>query len=69
MAGMTTTDRLQLDATAVDELRRSFHGEIVQPEDDGYDLHRRIWNGSIDRFPALIARCADAADVGRVSMP
>jgi FAD/FMN-containing dehydrogenase len=65
MAGMTTTERLKLDATAVEELRRPFHGEIVQPQDDGYDLHRRIWNGSIDRYPALMARCADAADVGR----
>jgi FAD/FMN-containing dehydrogenase len=64
MAGMTATERLKLDTTAVDELRRSFHGEVVGPEDYGYNLNRQIWNGSIDRYPALIARCADAADVG-----
>ena len=65
MAGMTTTDRLHLDPAMVDGLRRPFNGEIVQPGDADYDQHRRIWNGSIDRYPALVARCADAADVGR----
>ena len=65
MAGMTTTDRLHLDPAVVDELRRPFNGEIVQAGDADYDQHRRIWNGSIDRYPALVARCADAADVGR----
>ena len=65
MAGMTTTDRLHLDPAVVDGLRRPFKGEIVQPGDADYDQHRRIWNGSIDRYPALVARCADAADVGR----
>ena len=29
----------------------------------GYEQHRRVWNGSIDRHPALIARCAGVADV------
>jgi FAD/FMN-containing dehydrogenase len=61
---MTTTERLRLDPTAVRELRRAFHGQIVQPEDGDYGQHRRIWNGSIDRFPALITRCANADDVG-----
>jgi FAD/FMN-containing dehydrogenase len=61
---MTTTERLRLDPTAVRELRRAFHGQIVQPEDGDYGQRRRIWNGSIDRFPALITRCANADDVG-----
>ena len=63
MADMTTTDRLRLAPVMVDALRRTFRGEIVQPDDVDYDEHRRIWNGSIDRHPALIARCADADDV------
>lgn len=45
-----------LDATA-------FRGQIIAPQDAGYDLHRKIWNGSIDRRPALIVRCAGVADV------
>jgi FAD/FMN-containing dehydrogenase len=40
-----------------------FRGEIVMPGDPSYDRHRRVWNGSIDRFPALIARCRGVADV------
>jgi FAD/FMN-containing dehydrogenase len=52
-----------MDATAVNELGRTFNGELVLVEDPAYDEHRRVWNGSIDRAPALIARCATAEDV------
>ncbi|HYH25647.1 MAG TPA: FAD-binding oxidoreductase [Blastococcus sp.] len=51
--------------TAVAELRAAFEGEIIRPADRGYHEHRRVWNGSIDRYPALIARCAGVADVRR----
>lgn len=47
----------------MDELRAAFKGELVEPGDPTYDEHRKIWNGSIDRRPALIARCAGADDV------
>jgi FAD/FMN-containing dehydrogenase len=53
----------QLDPAALKELSASFRGEIVQPGDGGYDEHRKVWNGSIDRHPALIARCAGDDDV------
>lgn len=53
----------EIDGTAVDELQTSFRGEIVRPDDAGYDEHRKVWNGSIDRRPALIARCTGVADV------
>src|SRR2546421_11663123 len=52
-----------IDRGAVDELRASFRGELVVPDDGGYDEHRKVWNGSIDRRPGLIARCAGVADV------
>lgn len=52
-----------MDGTAVDELQTSFRGEIIRPDDAGYDEHRKVWNGSIDRRPALIARCTGVADV------
>jgi hypothetical protein len=52
-----------LDRGAVDELQASFRGELVGPGDGGYDEHRKVWNGSIDRHPGLIARCAGVADV------
>lgn len=38
-------------------------GALITPADAGYDASRRIWNGMIDRRPAVIARCRSAADV------
>src|SRR5947209_14670566 len=45
------------------ELETSFRGMVLAPGHPAYDEHRRVWNGSVDRFPALIARCAGVADV------
>ncbi len=47
----------------IDELRAQLRGELITQDDDGYDEARKVYNGSIDRYPAAIARCADAADV------
>jgi FAD/FMN-containing dehydrogenase len=44
-------------------LAGSFTGELLSPADAGYDDARQVWNGAIDRRPALIARCAGVADV------
>ena len=54
---------VELDGRAVDELGTSFGGALIRPDDATYDDQRRIWNGSIDRRPALIARCSGVADV------
>ncbi len=54
-----------MDQATFEALRRAFRGEILRPDDAGYDEARRIWNGSIDRWPSLIARCAGTADVIR----
>ena len=54
---------LTLDETALAELQAGFRGSIVGRDDPTYDEHRKLWNGSIDRRPALIARCAGVADV------
>jgi FAD/FMN-containing dehydrogenase len=53
----------ELDSRLVDELATSFGGVVVRPDDATYEDERRIWNGSIDRRPGLIARCAGVADV------
>ena len=38
-------------------------GRLVLPGDEDYEQLRGVWNGMIDRYPAAIAQCADAADV------
>ena len=58
-----TTAEIKLDETLLRRLAASFGGQLVRPDDPSYDEHRKIWNGSIDRHPALIARCAGVADV------
>ncbi|TMT86730.1 FAD-binding oxidoreductase [Haloterrigena sp. H1] len=40
-----------------------FHGDLLRPSDDEYDDAREVWNGMIDKYPALIARCVDVDDV------
>jgi FAD/FMN-containing dehydrogenase len=40
-----------------------FEGELLGPGDVRYDEARRVWNGAIDRHPAIIARCTSPADV------
>jgi FAD/FMN-containing dehydrogenase len=58
---MTTTHRTyDLDTSA---LKASLRGELIQPSDEGYNAARKVYNGMIDKHPALIARCADVADV------
>src|SRR5438477_5334367 len=56
------TDAILEEATA-QKFADSLRGPLLQPGEDGYDESRRVWNGMIDRRPALIARCAGVADV------
>jgi len=49
--------------TTVQELRGKLRGQLITPADPTYEAARKVYNGMIDRRPALIARCQDAADV------
>jgi FAD/FMN-containing dehydrogenase len=53
------------DRTRIAKLRAALHGELILPGDAAYETARRIWNGAIDRHPAVIVRCADVNDVRR----
>ncbi|AHG02284.1 FAD-linked oxidase (plasmid) [Halostagnicola larsenii XH-48] len=50
-------------ADAVRSFDAAFGGDIVRPDDSEYDRARAVWNGMIDRYPALVARCSGTADV------
>ena len=52
-----------LESAAVQAFRDELRGPLIGPEDANYDETRRVWNGMIDRRPALIARCGGVADV------
>ena len=52
-----------VDEAKDQEFKASLRGELIRPGDAGYDDARKIYNGMIDKRPALIARCTGAADV------
>jgi FAD/FMN-containing dehydrogenase len=56
---------VNLASDAVEALKAATRGQVFQPGDSGFDEARQIWNGMIDRRPALIVRCAGVADVRR----
>ncbi|HKR49990.1 MAG TPA: FAD-binding oxidoreductase [Pseudonocardiaceae bacterium] len=47
----------------VAEPLRAFDGSLLSPDNPGFEEARRMWNGMIDRRPALIARCRTTRDV------
>jgi hypothetical protein len=52
-----------MSVTDISAFETTFGGEVVRPGDARYDELRKVFNGMIDRRPALIARCLDVADV------
>lgn len=62
---IATKDLVGLDdyERAAEELGMRLRGELFRPDDLGYQQARRVWNGLIDKHPALIARCTGTADV------
>ena len=54
---------IMLDEATVEQFRAGLRGDLIQPEDEGYDEARKVYNAMIDKRPRMIARCADVADV------
>jgi len=51
------------DEKIIEQFRVSLRGELIQPSDKNYNEDRKVYNGMIDKRPALIAKCVDVADV------
>src|SRR6059058_1234483 len=63
MASSQTAGTSDLGEATVQDLRSALRGSLVLPDDSAYDEARSVWNGMIDRRPALIARCTGASNV------
>ena len=54
---------IALERKTIDDLRGRLRGTILLPGDPGYNAARSLWNGMVNRRPALIARCTNVTDV------
>lgn len=52
-----------LEDTALAEFSSMLRGAVITPQDSIYDQARQLWNGMVDRYPALIVRCLGTQDV------
>jgi FAD/FMN-containing dehydrogenase len=52
-----------LNKETIDQFRGQFRGDVIEPTDPRYNEVRKVYNGMIDRKPALFAQCTDVADV------
>ena len=51
---------------SIPKLRADLDGQVIAPEDPGYDQARTLFYGGFERRPAVIVRAADAAEVARI---
>ena len=56
-------DEKVIEKAVVQELANSLRGRLLLPSSEGYDQARKVWNGMIDKHPALIVQCEGPADV------
>jgi FAD/FMN-containing dehydrogenase len=61
----STGKQVLLAPSDIDDLRGTLRGELLVPGQEGYEAARHVWNGAFDKKPALIVRCAGAADVSQ----
>jgi FAD/FMN-containing dehydrogenase len=52
-----------MEAVTTETLKQSLRGGLIQKSDSGYAEACKLYNGMIDKRPAMIARCSDVADV------
>ncbi|OEU96197.1 FAD-linked oxidase [Streptomyces oceani] len=54
---------MEVPSSIEDELATRLRGQLIRPRDPGYEPARKLWNGVVDRHPALLVRCASEEDV------
>jgi len=54
---------IEIPATALDDFKSTFEGTVLTEQDNGYEEARIVWNGMINRKPALIAKCSNGSDI------
>lgn len=52
-----------LNETSIQDFRATLRGGIIEPQDEGYEDARKVYNAMISKRPRMIVRCADVADV------
>jgi FAD/FMN-containing dehydrogenase len=52
-------------AARIQDLKRDLNGQVILPQDADYETARKVWNGMVDKRPALIVRCRHTSDVVR----
>jgi hypothetical protein len=52
-----------LNEATIQGFKASLLGKLILPEDPNYNSARKVWNGMIDKYPALIARCLGVGDI------
>jgi len=60
---LTLTAEISMFARAIEDLEANLTGQLIRPGDAAYEQARQLWNGRIDKYPALIVRCRTAEDV------
>lgn len=59
----TTNNAKNLESSIIQDFKTNLRGEIILPNDSNYNNARKVYNGMINKHPAMIAKCADVADV------
>jgi len=60
---MKAESTVALDDVEMQDFRAKLRGALILPGDEAYEAARKVYNGMIDKRPALIAQCMDVADV------